>query len=328
MNQSQSQPPDALPALSALVVTPDTYETVRALMSVLKQQTAARSMEIVLVVPSRGEAGIDERDLQPFQSWQVIELPNVLHGDALAEGVRRAHAPIVALTEDHCFPAPNWAERLIAAHAGNYAVVGPMVRNGNPTSLVSWADFYLAYSKWAEPVKSGTIDLLMGHNASYKRSALLAYDKRLAEMFEAETVMQWDMHAHGEQLWLEASTLIRHTNFERWLPWTNILWHHGRLFGGNRSADWTIGKRACYALASPLIPFVRFMRIRRDMQRATFPIGFRLKIYAVLAYGLLIDGVGQCIGYSLGAGAANVQASDHEFHRERYTKAERLPLHE
>ena len=61
-----------------------------------------------------------------------------------------AHAPIVALAEDHCFPEPGWADALIRAHQGPWAVVGPVVRNANPATIVSWCDFVIGYGPWME----------------------------------------------------------------------------------------------------------------------------------------------------------------------------------
>jgi hypothetical protein len=316
----QLLPEASRPLLSAIVVTPDTYETVRALMNALKQQTAASKMEIVLVVPSRENAAIDGSDLEIFHQSQIIELPNAPHTLAKAEGVRRARAELVAFTEDHCFPAPNWAERLIVAHRREYAVVGPAVKSANPQTLVSQADFYIAYGKWAAPIESSEVDFLMGHNACYKRTALLEYDAELGEVLEAETALQWDMRAHGHRFWLEATTFVRHTNYEQWLPWSDLQWNHARVFAGQRAAKWKLSKRLVFALGSPLIPFVRFVRIRRDMRRARYSLGERLKIYSVIGYGLVIDALGQGAGYAFGSGDAKFKTMEYEVHRERYLK--------
>lgn len=325
MDSNQPQPLSPPLLLSAVVVTPDTYETVRALMNALKAQTIVSRMEIVLVVPSRAKAAIDESDLQVFGGSQIIEVTNLLHIPAKAEGVRRARAEIVALTEDHCFPARNWAERLVAAHQGNFAAVGPAVQNANPQTRVSQADFYIAYGKWAPPIESGVVDFLMGHNSCYKRAALLAYNENLADALEAETVLQWDMRAQGQRFWLEATTTIRHMNYERWLPWTHATWHHARLFGAHRSARWSLGKRLLYALGAPLIPLVRFSRIRSDMKRAKLSLLSRLQIYSVIAYGLSVDALGQGMGYAFGLGDANIKAMENEVHRDRHLKTTREP---
>ena len=322
MNPAQIDTPRPSPALSALVVTPDTYATVRAVMQTLKQQTVAQQIELVLIVPSRDSAAINENDLTGFNSSQVVEVGNVLHASALAQGVRHARAPLVVITEDHCFPAPNWAERLIAAHAGgNYAAVGPAMRNGNPNTLTSWADFYINYSNWAEPIESGVVDFLMGHNACYRRATLLAYDERLEDALETETVLQWDMRAQGSAILVgssdpcsphelcAAAALDKHPLVSR-----SALWRKAFIQLEHRQARVIYARHTPYSLS-------RLVRTRRGVQRAAFPFLFRLKLYSLITFGLVVDALGQAAGYAFGAGKSNALASDHEFHRERYYNA-------
>jgi hypothetical protein len=64
--------------------------------------------------------------------------------------VRAASAPIVVFCEDHAFPDPTWAEALIVAHRRPYAAVGPVVRNANPSTVISGADCLIGYGPWLE----------------------------------------------------------------------------------------------------------------------------------------------------------------------------------
>jgi GT2 family glycosyltransferase len=248
------------------------------------------------------------------------------HAGAVALGVRAARAPIVAMTEDHAFPDENWAERLLAAHEGPFAVVGPAIRNGNPGTIVSWGDLYIRYGKWAAPVETGVIDLAMGHNGSYKREALLQFGERLTTLLDAETVLQWELAAQGQKFWLEASTVTAHLNYERWGSWLDSLVYHARVFAAQRAARWSPLKRAAYALGSPLIPLVRFVRVRRDIGRAKFAPRFRLPLYAVCLIGLVVDAAGQLLGYALGQGGGHAaEILMHEFHRERHFRQRAAP---
>ena len=253
----------------------NTYKTVRRTLGALAAQTATSRVQIVFVTPSPALVALDEKELDVFHSWRMVEspIPSIAH--AYAAGIRAAAAPLVALTEDHSFPAPNWAERLIAAHRGDYAVVGPAIRNGNPDTAVSWADFVIAYGKWAEPVQSAIMDFLPGHNSCYKRALLLNYGERLGEVLEAETVLHLGLHARGCTLWLESSTYTTHLNFALWRPWLSAQFHGSRRFGAERSADWSIGKRLAFALGAPLIPFVRFLRIQHDARRMSLTLWSR-----------------------------------------------------
>ena len=63
-----------VPALSAIVVVPDSYQTVRHTISHLKMQTAVKQIEVILVVPSRKKIQMDESDLSCFHSWSDAAL--------------------------------------------------------------------------------------------------------------------------------------------------------------------------------------------------------------------------------------------------------------
>jgi predicted dehydrogenase len=310
----------SLPALSAIVVIPDAYDTVRQTMSFLRAQTRAAVMEIVFVLPRGVE--VDARELNVFHSWQCVPVERVVSiGRAYAAGVRCARAPLVALTEDHSFPAPNWAQVLIEAHRQPHAAVGPALTNGNPNSLLSWADFYIAYGEWALPIPSRPIEYLPGHNSSYKREVLLTYGEQLEAMLDAETVLHWDLRVRGHTLYLEAATSTAHLNFAQWRAWFPIKFYAGQQFGARRSHGWSFARRLIFFGGSPLIPFVRLVRVVGYARRTRHSLGFWLRFVPVTLIGLIADGMGQMLGYGFGAGNSFEKGGAFEFHRVRYLQS-------
>lgn len=313
--------PSAAPLLSAIVIIPESFEGVRKLIQALRAQTVLAQIELVMLVQDPANARIDESALQGFHSTQQVTLPKLSHATAGAEGIRRAHAPIVAMTEDHAFPAPNWAERLIAAHQGDYAAVGPAMLSGNPDSYVSEVDFFLGYGPWAAPVDSGERKTLMGHNSSYKRDVLLKYGPLLDEMLLAEYIMHEDLVAQGKRLWLEGGTELKHYNYERVRGFSGSVFYQGRVFAALRSRAWSPWRRLIYGVLSPAIPLVRFVRVHRDVARVRGALANNPKFLAVLLYGLGVDGAGQFMGYLFGAGDTHQTSMRYEFHRDRHFKA-------
>ena len=184
------------PAMSVIITTPDSYDTIRALVRALRLQTARDVLELVIVAPSAAAIRGDVADLKDFRCWRIVEL-GVLRTVAQAKtaGIRCATSPVVVLTEDHCFPDPGWAHALIEAHREDWAAVGPAMDNGNPHSLISWADFILGYGPWFNPPGAAEVDLLPGHNTSYKRDLLLSYGERLEALLGAETTLHQDLRA-------------------------------------------------------------------------------------------------------------------------------------
>jgi hypothetical protein len=319
MNESQSKQSKnaANPALSAIVVIPDFYDTVRNTMKYLQAQTAAKRVEIVIVKLANQQIRLDESDLKPFHSWQIVEVDKISSiAQGFTAGIRKARAPIVALTEDHSYPDERWAELFINAHKQPYAVVGPSMCNGNPDSMLSWADFYQAYGEWTPPVSSGPIRHLPGHNSSYKRDILLEFGGDLETLMEAESVLHRHLQAKGYELYLESGTRTSHLNFDTWSAWIPARYYTGRQFASTWAHSWSWPRRLLFIAASPLIPWVRLWRVQsRVRSRQTF--GFYVRLLPVMFSGLLVEGVGHMLGYAAGAGDSAEKVNRCEFHRIR-----------
>lgn len=310
--------------MSVVIVTPDNYETIRKTMSHLRSQTARASLEIVIVTPSREQLGLDPSEMSVFANYDVVEMGMIVSiGQANAAGVRRATTPIVAFAEDHCFPDPDWAESLIAAHRDPWAAVGPAVRNANPRTALSWADLFIGYGPWLLPTSGREVDFLPGHNCSYKREVLLRYGDQLEAMMDAETVLHWNLRAEGFRLYLEPAARMSHTNFSLWSSWIPVQFYSGRLFAGSRARHMSPQRRLVFIAGSPLIPFVRLLRIASSVRTGGL-LGQFLLCLPTLVIGLVLDGAGQMTGYTMGIGNAVDKVARFEFHRRLHiTKQDR-----
>src|SRR5260370_30170444 len=155
----QQPPAQRPPALSVIITTPDSYDTIRNLVEALRAQTAREALELVIVAPSVAAVRAGLTDLREFCCWRLVEIGALRTvAQAKAAGIRCASAPVVVLTEDHSLPDPAWAQALIDAHREDWAAVGPAMGNGNPESLISWADFIIGYGPWFEPPAAGGDD--------------------------------------------------------------------------------------------------------------------------------------------------------------------------
>src|SRR5688572_1176119 len=96
------------PALTVILATADTYESIRGTIRHLRTQSAVGQMELVIVAPSASLLNLAEHELKDFFRYVVVEAGTVRSvGSANALGVRHASAPVIALAEDHAFPAPG-----------------------------------------------------------------------------------------------------------------------------------------------------------------------------------------------------------------------------
>lgn len=310
---------DDVIALSAIVLTPDTYETIRPLMQSLHRQTARDRMEVVIVAPGTGGIPLDTAELKDFAAVTVIDGGAMRSSTAArAAGIRAASAPVVVLTEDHSLPEPAWAEALIRAHGESWAAVGPSVTNGNPASLTSWANFIIEYNEWLAPGAGGPVSHLPGHNSSYRRDLLLAYGDDLGMWLEAESILHWDLMKQGYRLYCEANARTKHFNFSRILPSIPLRFHAGRLFGASRSRRWSIPRRLVYVIGSPLIPFLRLRRIAGELKKPGRPRHLLLRLSLPMLFLLICDGAGEACGYAFGPGRTAQRITEMDYHRERY----------
>jgi hypothetical protein len=316
----------AAPALTVVLPTWDTFDALRTTVAHLTAQTVAGSIELIICAPSAERVAVDADAVRGLHSVRVLEAgPLKETGPVRARAIREAAADVVAFAEDHCFPYPDWAEALLAAHVEPHAAVGPAVYNANPDSMVSWADFLIEYGRWAAPGRRREVELLPGHNTSYKRDVLLQYGQKLDSLMEAETVLFWDLRRRGYTLLFEPAARVRHTNFSRLGPFLQVLWHLGRAFGGKRAEPWSVARRAAYALAAPAIPLIRLSHVVRSVVDNRVPLRRLLVSSPVLLAGLAVDCVAQASGAAFGAGGSTVRITAYEFHRKEVNRTGRLP---
>jgi len=309
------------PALSVVLATPDTYETMRATVSHLRAQSIVDQLELVVVAPSRARLAFPADVEAAFGRLEVVELGDVLSvGSANAAGIRRASAPIVAIAETHSFPQSDWAEALVAAHRGPWAGVGPSVLNANPIDAVSWASFLVAYGHWSLITAAGPVDDVPGHNSCYKRTALLPYDADLERLMETETLLHWALRAEGHKLYFEPRAKTFHVNPTRLSSCLIEVFHYQRVFGASRSSSWPWARRAAYSAGAPLIVALRFRRLVKQLSAIrTEGIG-RAAILSVAFVVLASATLGETVGSLAGAGDAAMTKADTEFHRQRHLK--------
>ncbi len=309
--------PSTSPEMSVVIVTPDDYQVIRRTIRFLGAQTVKGLLELVIGAPSRKQLGLIESDLAGFHSYKIVEVGEIrILTDAKVAAVVESSAPIVAFAEDHCYPEPGWAEALIATHRRGYAAVGPLMRNANPATSLSWAGLFLHYGCCINPVISGHCTNLPWHNTSYKRRLLLEYGSELSSMLIVEGILFDDLRAKGHTLHFEPAAQTNHVNISLLSSWARHAFWGGRLFGGMRARknNWPVWKRLIYIAGSPLIPIMRFCKTVQKA-REIGKSGLLPGMIPALVAGLLPHVVGEIAGYALGAGRAAERYSYFEMKR-------------
>jgi glycosyltransferase involved in cell wall biosynthesis len=304
------------PGISVVIPT-DRFATIERVVASLRRQTARGSIELVVVTPSAATLTGHEDDLAGFHSTRVVEAETASLPRARAAGIRAAGSDIVAFTESHSFPEPGWAEALIAAHAGPWAVVGPAMVNPHRDGSAGWIKFLIDYGRWVPPLAPGPVNDLPGHNSSYKRSLLLDYGPELERMLDAEWVLHKHLRRRGHALYLEPAAVTRHISATRFVPSIVEWFHYSRGFATARSRGWPRSRRLVYAAGSPLIVVVRLRPVVAAMRRT----GHASRIARSLPLALVTlagSAAGELVGYAVGGGEGAEGSTEYELHRDRY----------
>ena len=248
--------------------------------------------------------------------------PETLFSVALVRAVHQARAPIVAFIEEHCIAMPGWAAALVNAHQQPWGAVCGEVINGNPGVGISDAEFLTCRSvTWMSPAERAEIDMLDGHNASYRRDLLLAYgDEALVEMLAAEATLLMKLKQDGHRLLLEPAAQYIHRNEAniKTLPFSLFFWH--RTFGDTRARlfQWSLRKRILrvgVALFTPPYQALRTLRyIRKKRPDLLQSFLTNLPIILLLGYA---GSFGQIVGLLFGKGNSmeNFSIAERGIHR-------------
>lgn len=281
-------------------------------------------MEVVIVAPSQANLNLVESELAGFQNVAIVEVGEIKRASvAKWAGVRAASAPVVAFAEDHCYPEPDWAAALIAAHDENWAAVGPLMRNANPRTMLSWAGLVLHFGCCIQETTPHSSEHLPWHNIAYKRQLLLDYGERLPALIAVEGFLLADLKACGHEFYFDAAARTAHVNVSRWRSWIPHSYWGGRLYGGLRvrNQNWPFSRRLLYTGGAPLIPFIRFCRTLMRIHA----LGLKRKllpwVFPAMVSGLIAHALGEMSAYAFGMGNAEERYMNFELSRLQHIAA-------
>lgn len=219
-----------------------------------------------------------------------------------ALGLRAARGGLIAITEDHCIPPPDWCQAIRRAHAAHPGpAIGGAVDNGATERLVDWAVFFCEYGNFLSPAPRGVVRDLPGPNVSYKRDALLALPAASGDEFW-ETAVHGQFEARGCLLWSDPAVRMLHKKHFTLTSFLAERFHYSRAFAGRRNAGLGPARRLAYLLLAPLLPPLLLRRLgRRVLDRRRYR-GLFLRALPHLALFTLVWAGGEIVGYALGPG--------------------------
>jgi hypothetical protein len=306
------------------VVVIDTHGGLEETLRALHAQGLTERLEIVLVTPDAELTWGRYPELAAFESVKVCDLgASSTTSQALAVGVRAAQGAVVTYCEDHVFPEFGWADARLAAHADGAAVVGSALRNANPDTAVSWANYLQSFGPFAMPVAGGRSANLPWHQCSYRRD-VLPLGPELEALLENEGLLHADLRRAGHSLVLESASVAGHLNASRLRSHLTLAWLGGRVWGAGRAGHegWSRVRRAAHASLF-LRSAVGELRSRLGDVHRVVPRG-RRSVGLLLGVGTLVHAAGEAVGVLFGDGGATLRRADLELNRRAHLIARDL----
>jgi hypothetical protein len=296
--------PDYAPKISVLVTITDGAPNLDRCLTALENQLGAPSFEILVPVhPGLDEVESIKRRHPSVRCIVIDNLPfdakpedpglrHIVYDHRRGAGLRAARGEIVAMTEDHAIPPPDWCARVAAAHAGMpYAVIGSGIDPACHTYL-SWAAYFCEFVRFQSPVPEGATDSVCDVNVSYKRQALETV-RDTWDRYYHETAVHGALMAKGEILWLTPNAPVNHDRGALSLGAMckeRVAW--ARIFAGRRAEGMPLTRRLTMAIGTPAIPFLFLLRrwaivkrTRRNIGRFLAEVPVLLILYGCWSYG-------------------------------------------
>lgn len=307
--------------LSAIVVVGPCRKRAQRVLDALCTQTRVDSTEVIVV--DLASDNVPKLKATPGVRIVYIKRPGTEPwGQARAAGVQRATSEVVAFIEEHCYPAPDWAEFLIEAHEGPWVAVGYAFTNANPETYASRAGFVSDYGHWAHPVPTGPSRFLAGNNISYKRDLLLELEGQLDTVLAPDFLLHEICNQRGLPMFIESRAVVAHENFDRLSGLLQANHHYCRILAAHRghTQSWGRLKRIVYGLGVPLgAPAIKISRLVRSLRGRRPLWSAFVSALPVILLTFLWAAIGESLGYLFGPGTSERSFNRWELESERVT---------
>lgn len=317
-----------IPALSVVLVTVKGMQTIRRVLHFLGRQSIASRIQLLIVAPDAESLDLRESDpLSAFHSWTPVFVGEIEDVDqSSARALPHARAQFLTFLEDHAFPGPLWAESIVdAANSGPWDAIGTRIENGNPGTVLSWANMLMSYGQWVAAEHAGTTNSIARHNSTFRRSTLESeYGADLPSRMGRDGGLLDDLLARGATFYLTPDAHVEHLNPSTWRSTLQLRIGSGWLFatGRMKRERWSTPKRLMYIAFGAAIPLIRFRLLRNELLTHTARkecIGW--KAYPALVVGVILDGIGQFLGHTIGPGTVRQKLAYFEISRARHLRS-------
>jgi len=302
----------------SIVLPTDTLDTVRPVLERLRRLDDPERIEVILVSPAAetlrtaatSEAGFHSIVVHPIDTLTPL-------GTARAAGVLAASAPYVFLGETHSYLWPDALDPLLNPLVGGDAdVTVPGFINGNPTVVISWASFLVAYARWGAGGPAGTLGDCVPYDFLARREVLAAFGVSLPDLLSDGERLNQRLREKGRRVLFVPEARIDHVNLESWRACLHEFLLAGIACGRQRAALWSRPRRLAYIAGSWLVPAVLMARAWPGVRRLATAGGIPLLSIPAMLLVFTAKALGEVAGYAGLARPHHLEMQTHyEVHR-------------
>ncbi|MEZ5895317.1 MAG: hypothetical protein R3C40_10635 [Parvularculaceae bacterium] len=215
-------------------------------------------------------------------------------------GLAAATGPLVALVEDRGWAQPDWARKMVEAHA-KYpdGAIGGAIDCAAATAL-NWAIFFADYGRYQAPFDSARPDYASDTNICYKRAAVEATRSLWATQYR-EAEVNWAVRDRAGGLRLDdGPKTVQQRLPARLGKVMHERLHWGRMYGLVRAEGVPFAGRLKWLLAAPILPLFLYVRHLRRQLRLGRHVGWFVRATPAMFFILFFWALGEFAGY-LGA---------------------------
>jgi glycosyltransferase involved in cell wall biosynthesis len=184
-------------------------------------------------------------------------------GAARNIGVSRARGTVIGFVDADCIAAPDWVDRVLAAHDDDVAAVGGAIAPAAPRHALDWAAYFTSFAWWMPGTPPGPMADIPTCCLSIKRRAFERYGPFRERGYSSDTELNWRITRGGGVVRFDPRIQVEHVARPTWHAFSRRLFERGRAFaqmrvGAERVSPW---RRVCLAALCPGLPVVLLARV-------------------------------------------------------------------
>jgi glycosyltransferase involved in cell wall biosynthesis len=294
------------PDLSVVIASVNGLPYPLQCLDALAAQRDAVDLEVVVADCTGASTAAAIRERHPWVRLVTFDSPQSVPALRSA-GFEVARGRLVAVTEDHCVPDPNWVSALIEAQKRTgWAAVGGGVEIAATDRPIDWAVYFCEYANLMSPVPEGPAPAVPGMNVVYDMEQL----EPMRSIFTQglwENVIHDRVREAGFEIGLDPSIVVNHCKHFTIAMFASERFHYSRAYAGNRVAGAGAATRATWALKSLALPPLVVLRVVRAVSTKRRHVGWLLRTAHLVVMFSVIWSLGELVGYVAGPGDSLVK---------------------